>query len=112
MDDPDERHARRATLARWCCPSWRSTIIAAQPRFTSNPHVFAGIGPGATNNFGRCKKSLDEAAGVTGWTLHDLRRTARSLISRAGVRTDIAERVLGHAIPGVGGIYDRHPITI
>jgi integrase len=84
-------------------------IIRAQPRFASNAHVFAGIGPGATNNFGRCKKSLDEAADVTGWTLHDLRRTARSLLSRAGVRPDIAERVLGHAVAGVEGVYDRHP---
>ena len=41
------------------------------------------------------------------WVMHDLRRTARSLMSRAGVRPDIAERVLGHAIPGVAGIYDR-----
>jgi integrase len=40
--------------------------------------------------------------------MHDLRRTARSLMSRAGVRPDIAERVLGHAIGGVHGIYDRH----
>ena len=83
-------------------------IIAAQPRFASNAHVFAGIGAGATNNFGRAKKSLDEATGVTGWTIHDLRRTARSLMSRAGVRPDVGERVLGHAIPGVGGVYDRH----
>jgi integrase len=42
------------------------------------------------------------------WTIHDLRRTARSLMSRAGVRPDIAERVLGHAIAGVEGVYDRH----
>jgi integrase len=42
------------------------------------------------------------------WTLHDLRRTARSLMSRAGVSADIAERVLGHVIPGVRGVYDRH----
>ena len=27
---------------------------------------------------------------------------------RAGVRPDIAERVLGHVIPGVAGVYDRH----
>jgi integrase len=40
--------------------------------------------------------------------LHDLRRTARSLMSRAGVRPDIAERVLGHSIKGVEGVYDRH----
>jgi hypothetical protein len=37
-----------------------------------------------------------------------LRRTARSLMSRAGVRPDIAERVMGHAIGGVHGTYDRH----
>ena len=42
------------------------------------------------------------------WTLHDLRRTARSLMSRAGVQPHIAERVLGHVQPGVAGIYDRH----
>ena len=42
------------------------------------------------------------------WMLHDLRRTARSLMSRAGVSADIAERVLGHVIPGVRGVYDRH----
>jgi hypothetical protein len=29
-------------------------------------------------------------------------------MSRAGVRPDISERVLGHAITGVEGIYDRH----
>ena len=29
-------------------------------------------------------------------------------MSRAGVRPDIAERLLGHAIPGVAGTYDRH----
>src|SRR5262249_25521821 len=42
------------------------------------------------------------------WVLHDLRRTARSLMSRAGVPADHAERVLGHVIPGVRGVYDRH----
>jgi hypothetical protein len=29
-------------------------------------------------------------------------------MGRAGVRPDISERVLGHAIPGVEGIYDRY----
>ena len=43
-----------------------------------------------------------------GWTLHDLRRTARSLMSRAGVSADVAERCLGHVISGVRGTYDRH----
>jgi integrase len=55
---------------------------------------------------------LDIACGATsctqGWRLHDLRRTARSLMSRAGVNPDVAERCLGHAIGGVRGVYDRH----
>jgi integrase len=41
-------------------------------------------------------------------TLHDLRRTSRSLMSRARINSDVAERCLGHVIGGVRGIYDRH----
>jgi integrase len=40
--------------------------------------------------------------------LHDLRRTARSLMSRAGISSDHAERALGHVIGGVRSVYDRH----
>jgi integrase len=59
--------------------------------------------------FSRLKRDLDsKASGVTGWRLHDLRRTARSLMSRAGVPVDYAERCLGHVIPGVRAVYDRH----
>ncbi len=50
-------------------------------------------------------KSLDD---IPPWQIHDLRRTGRSLMARAGVRPDIAERVLGHAIVGVEGVYNRH----
>jgi integrase len=88
-------------------PEQALAIIRAMPRFVSNPYVFAG-NVGATNNFSRDKEKLDAASGVTSWTVHDLRRTARSLLSRAGVRPDIAERVLGHAVGGVEGVYDRH----
>jgi integrase len=42
------------------------------------------------------------------WRLHDLRRTPKTLMVRAGVRPDISERVLGHVIRGVEGVYDRH----
>jgi len=45
---------------------------------------------------------------VPGWTIHDLRRTARSLMSQAGVAPDHAERALGHVIGGVRGVHDRH----
>jgi integrase len=82
-------------------------IIERQPVFAGNDFVFAGRG-GPIIGVGKLKSRLDQAAGVTGWTLHDLRRTARSLMSRAGVSSEHAERVMGHAIEGVEGTYDRH----
>jgi len=42
------------------------------------------------------------------FTLHDLRRTARTQLSALGVRREVAERCLGHVIRGVEGTYDRH----
>jgi len=42
------------------------------------------------------------------WIIHDLRRTARSNFSKLGIAADISERVLGHVISGIRGIYDRH----
>jgi integrase len=84
-------------------------IIVKQPRLGDNPYVFAGRGDGPYRGFSQAKYAFDaKLPDVAPWVIHDLRRTARSLMSRAGVRPDIAERVLGHAITGVEGVYDRH----
>jgi integrase len=89
-------------------PEAAISIIRSLPRFESNPHVFAGRGASHYNSFGRGKAEFGGKLNIAHWTLHDLRRTARSLMSRAGVRPDVAERVLGHSMNGVEGIYDRH----
>ena len=75
-------------------------------------------GKKAFSGYSKAKKELDavivkqrKADGLKPmpeWRLHDLRRTARSLMSRAGVSSDIAEMVLGHKLTGVRGVYDRH----
>jgi integrase len=57
---------------------------------------------------GEAKKKLRDEIKQIWWVTHDLRHTAKSLMGRAGVRPDISERVLGHAIPGVEGTYDQH----
>jgi integrase len=44
---------------------------------------------------------------MPGWVLHDLRRTVRTRLSDLGVDAYIAERVLGHALPGLHGVYDQ-----
>ena len=97
-----------------------------QRRLAGNPYIFAGSlrgrrpkqdtpkderpsGPATFNSFSQCKAELDRKLGdVPHWTLHDLRRTARSLLSKAGVDEKVAERLLGHKIPGVKGVYDRY----
>jgi integrase len=84
-------------------------IIRAQPRLATNPHVFAGREGKPFSGFSVTKTAFDASLpDLESWVIHDLRRTARSLMSRAGVRPDIAERVMGHAIAGVEGVYDRH----
>jgi integrase len=53
-------------------------------------------------------RKLEPAADLKNWRIHDVRRTARTLMARAGVDPDHAERALGHVIGGVRGTYDRH----
>jgi integrase len=86
---------------------------AAQDVLAKTPHigdrlVFTNDGKHALASFSKFKPKLDKASGTTGWTLHDLRRTARSLMSRAGVSVDHAERCLGHVMGGLRGTYDVH----
>jgi integrase len=97
-------------------------IVGAQPEIEDCEYVFASRAKTPFSGFAKSKAKLDKAIlaamkkRVTGakvhplpnWTLHDLRRTAKTLMVRAGVRPDISERVLGHVIAGVEGTYDRH----
>ena len=82
--------------------------VDAQHKILGCPFVFTAKGKRPLNDYVRPKRKIDAASGVTGWTLHDLRRTARSLMSRAGVNADVAEMCLGHTLAGVRGTYDRH----
>jgi integrase len=92
-------------------PQMALAIIEAQPRLASSPYVFPARGrSGPFVGFGPGKAALDAKLpeGLRNWTIHDLRRTARSLMARAGVLSEHAERVMGHAIGGIEAIYDRH----
>lgn len=41
-------------------------------------------------------------------TPHDLRRTVRTGLSRLGIRHEVAERCLNHAVGGMEGVYNLH----
>jgi integrase len=81
-------------------------IIAAQPNL--GDFIFSVNGRRPLGGFDDRKADFDKLCGVSGYTLHDLRRTARTLLSRAGITADIAEMCLGHALTGVRATYDRH----
>ena len=95
-------------------------LIGKRPKdYAKRPFVFSTTeGAKPFSGYSKAKAALDkkiaelrkeaEREKIEPWTLHDLRRTARSLMSRAGVSTDHAERALGHVIAGVRSVYDRH----
>jgi integrase len=103
----------------WLIPAWRYktnrdhlvplsgaalAILSTLPR--NGLHVFL---PRGGRIFGSDRKAkLEQESGTSGWRTHDLRRTARSLMSRAGINSDVAERCLGHTLPTVRATYDRH----
>lgn len=90
-------------------PEMALDIIKAQPRLVSNPFVFAGRGGSHYSGYSKGKAALDaKLPDMPQWGLHDLRRSARSLMSRAGIAPHVAELTLGHVQKGVAAIYDRH----
>ena len=107
---PNDNRRLKGTGGDLVLPEMALDIIKAQPRFASSPYVLSGRFDGTHfGNFGHGKSNFDaKLPPMPEWNLHDLRRTARSLMSRAGVLPHNAERVLGHVQGGVAGIYDRH----
>jgi len=101
-------------------------VLAAVTKLGKEGFVFTITGKGPVSGFSKHRATFDElfrtelqklaaergdnTAKVTvdRWTIHDLRRTARSLMTKAGIVPDHAERALGHVIGGVRGVYDRH----
>jgi integrase len=85
-----------------------SVLPLRLPLSARGEFVWSANGKQALGSYSKHKQAIDQASGVSDWRLHDLRRSARSLMSRAGVPTDHAERSLGHIIGGVRGVYDRY----
>jgi integrase len=75
------------------------------------PLVFSLLGTKPFQDFTHAKRRLDQLSGVTGWRLHDLRRTCVSGMARLGVAPHIADKILNHqsgTISGVAAVYQRH----
>jgi integrase len=53
-------------------------------------------------------ETVRKRSGIADFRLHDLRRTVRTRLPGLGVSPDVAERVLGHALPGMRKVYDQY----
>lgn len=97
---------------------------------STDGYVFTTTGESVVSGYSRAKSRLDEAimmarrkavteagedaekiAAFPPWTLHDLRRTAATGMSRLGVALPVVEKILNHSsgsFAGVVGVYQRH----
>ncbi|MGA2056905.1 MAG: site-specific integrase [Bradyrhizobium sp.] len=90
-------------------------ILEQAPKRLGRDLVFGGSGGGFCA-WSWCKLAMDgrittaEGRALPRWTLHDLRRTVRTGMSKLGVKPHVAELVLNHIAhrSGVVGIYDHH----
>lgn len=85
-------------------------IIEAPPRISAE-YVFSYGEGKPIRGLHHAKQALGRGSGVTGWTLHDLRRTCASGLARLGVSIAVLEQILNHrsgSLAGVAGVYIRH----
>lgn len=71
-------------------------------------HALAKLFGQKVNTKGETFENVFKSREIEHFTIHDLRRTCRSLLSELKVPSHIAERCLNHKIKGVEGIYDRY----
>ncbi|EHH1173889.1 TPA: tyrosine-type recombinase/integrase [Vibrio parahaemolyticus] len=93
--------------------SFGSDYVFPSRRSSKNPHM----GPDTLNRAitklfghepGKKKQPPNLMGDMPHFTVHDLRRTCRTLLAQQGTPGHVAERCLNHKLKGVEGIYDRH----
>ncbi|MDO9501999.1 MAG: integrase family protein [Falsiroseomonas sp.] len=115
-----------ADLATWTIPGARmkrgAAHIVALPeaardalravtRVDGQDLVFSTTGKTAVSGFTKAKAALDKAAKVSGWRLHDIRRTGVSALAAMGFNPMVADKLLAHqpsTLHGAGRVYQRH----
>ncbi len=94
----------RACGSDYVFPNRRSSMRPHMGKDTLNRAIAKLFG----KEPGKKPQPENKMGGIAEFTVHDLRRTCRSLLAAAGVPGHVAERCLNHKLKGVEGIYDRH----
>jgi integrase len=88
-------------------------LLDTLPHFTEGDFIFSTTaGKRPVSGFSKWKTAFDKRVAAIGpvapWRIHDLRRTTRTGLSRAGVLPFYAELVIAHIQAGVHATYDLH----
>jgi integrase len=92
-------------------PEIARDALRAVTRIKDQDWVFSTTGRTHVSGFTKSKAALDKAANVTGWRLHDFRRTGVSALAAMGFDSIVADKLLAHhasKLSGVARVYQRH----
>jgi integrase len=87
-------------------PRQARTALESWPRIDGRDHLFGRAG---YQGWSDAKTRLDARLRLNqDWDLHDLRRTVETRMAGLGIRKEIANRVLNHAVGPVTAAYDHY----
>ncbi|MDB5585082.1 MAG: phage integrase family protein [Devosia sp.] len=108
---------------KWTIPSERAKnglahlvhlsppMLAELARLPSDREFVFSRGLAPVGDYSDAKAQLDRLSGVTGWTFHDLRRTAATKMAELGIHSAVVDALLNHksgaSRAGVAGVYNR-----
>jgi integrase len=88
--------------------------LRAVTRVEGQDLVFSTTGKTPVSGFTRVKRALDKASKISGWRLHDFRRSGVSHLAKMGIDSIVADKLLAHQ-PGklstVARTYQRHDFS-
>jgi integrase len=111
--------------ATWTLPSGRSknhrkhslplmpealAIVRGIPHMAARAYLFGVHSQHGFYNWDRSKAHLDAASGVSGWRLHDVRRSVAIGLANIGVQPHVIEQILNHQSghrAGIAATYNR-----
>ena len=90
-----------------------SEYLFPSRRSSKSPHMGADtLNRAISKMFGREVRQSKHSKNLMGdmeyFTVHDLRRTCRTLLAKLGTSSHVAERCLNHKLKGVESVYNQH----
>ena len=113
MTIPGERVKNGETLKLTLPPAAVDILKGVPQNKHRGEYVFGKKGQRGFNAWSYCSMALNARIAASGktlapWTLHDIRRSVRTGLSRIGILPHVAELTIGHAVTGIKAVYDKH----